>query len=213
MGVALNCWAQSGARLAAPEAPEGALQVCFLALFSTLQWGKARESVFLTTPLESFSLQGWSLFPNCPADPILVELWFWPKGCKKHLNPKPVMEMAGVAGSLHGSSFRTAGSSAPSALGGSLPQPVSFSPVSAHPAHPSGSPPCNHSFHRILLRMVSCSIWFGSGRHRAMTTLSVVPAASLTAFYQARGVFPSTGFYFFLSSLIIHETSCFLYIQ
>lgn len=154
MGVALNCWAQSGARLAAPEAPEGALQVCFLALFSTLQWGKARESVFLTTPLESFSLQGWSLFPNCPADPILVDFGSGQRVVKSILTPSPSWRWLVLLEAY------TVPASGP--LAAQLPQPLeaAFPSLSAShqfqltlPIHPALSP-------ATTVSIAFCFAWF-----------------------------------------------------
>lgn len=83
------------------------------------------------------------------------------------------MEAAGFAGSLHGSG--TASSLASTAPGDSFPQPVSFSPiVRAQRTLPSHLAPFPRPrFHRVLLHMVSCSIWFGSGCSRVMTTLRV----------------------------------------
>lgn len=137
-------------------------------------------------------MKGWCLLLSCPPDLILAELSFWPKGCKKHLNPKSFMEAAGFAGSLHGSGFRTASSLASMAPGDSFPQPVSFSPIVR-----AQSTLLNHlapfprpSFHYVLLHMFSCSIWFGSGCSRVMTTLHVCPSSFPHCPSSSRGCFP-----------------------
>lgn len=143
-------------------APEGALRVYIPEPLAHPPLGRSPRICIFNTPLsDSFSSQGWYLLPSCPADPILVELRFWPKGCNKHLSSKSFTEAAGIAGSLHGSGFRTTSSLASRPLGDSLPQPVSFSPIVraqlALPILPARFPhqfPPRSASHGFLLHMV-----------------------------------------------------------
>lgn len=64
--------AQFGAKLAAPQSPEGAIPACIPRFSSPpSDWGEVRKSVFFNQLLsDSFWLQGRCFLPRRPADHI-----------------------------------------------------------------------------------------------------------------------------------------------
>lgn len=128
--------------------------------YTRVTW-ESKSSIFPHPPMvwglricifnKSLAIASGAFSQVAQLDHILVEFWFWPKGCKRHQHQI-------LPGETWHSAFGL-----PVAWLSEPFQPVSFS-LTSELVFPT-------SLHHVLLCMASCSMWFGSGCCR------LVPAA------------------------------------
>lgn len=118
--------------------------------------------------------QGWRLLPSYPTDHILVKIWFWAKGCRKHLNPNSSWRWLVL---LEARKVLALGPPAAWLPGPGRQPPSACRSSAALLIHPARFP---RRAHHIPLHMASSATRLGSGCSRAVTGLSV-RASSLPA--------------------------------